>query len=130
MKIDGESSRLSLTKAGSLTHAALGVESATGVGLPVADVCHKTASGSTAFVATHPAGSAGGVTPSKFSLKPAIRLPTTVVEAMALPLPAPGHPLLTVNEAMLVRVEPQVAIVVLLITWARVVTPPASVVGL
>jgi hypothetical protein len=56
MAIGGESSRLSLTTAGLFTHAAL-------------ELCHKTISGSTALVAVHPAGSAGGVTPSKFSLK-------------------------------------------------------------
>ena len=38
MGIDGESSRLSLTTAGSLTNAALGSESATGVGVPEFEV--------------------------------------------------------------------------------------------
>ena len=95
MGINGESSRLSLTTAGSLTHAALGSESATGIGLPVADVCQKMLSGLTGFVATHPGGSAGGVTPSKFSLKPGTKDPRTVTEALAFPLVLPGQPLLT-----------------------------------
>jgi hypothetical protein len=69
MAIGGESSRLSLTTAGLFTHAALGSESAGGAGNPEFELCHKTISGSTALVAVHPAGSAGGVTPSKFSLK-------------------------------------------------------------
>jgi hypothetical protein len=65
----GESSRLSLTTAGSFIHAALGSESAGGAGNPEFDDCQKMLSGLMAFVATHPAGSAGGVTLSKFSLK-------------------------------------------------------------
>jgi hypothetical protein len=65
----GESSRLSLTTAGLFTHAALGSESAGGAGNPVFELCQKMLSGLIALVATHPAGSAGGVTPSKFSLK-------------------------------------------------------------
>jgi hypothetical protein len=65
----GESSRLSLTTAGLFTHAALGTESATGVGTPEFELCHKIISGSTVLVATQPTGRAGGVTPSKFSLK-------------------------------------------------------------
>lgn len=48
-------------------NAALGGESATGVGTPEFDATHNGA-GPCAFVATHPAGSAGGVTLSKFSL--------------------------------------------------------------
>jgi len=128
--IDGESSRLSLTTAGSLTNAAFGNESATGVGTPEFDVTQSMPSGSTAFVAVHPEGSAGGVTLSKFSLKRPTRVPTTLTEAMALPLLPPGQPLLIVNEAVLVRVEPQVSGVVLLITWARVVVLPASVLTL
>lgn len=48
-------------------NAALGGESATGVGIPEFDVTHNGA-GPCAFVATHSAGSAGGVTLSKFSL--------------------------------------------------------------
>src|SRR5450759_2185669 len=49
--------------------AAFGSESAAGAGAPVFDVTHNIASGSTALAATQPAGSAGGVTPSKFSRK-------------------------------------------------------------
>jgi hypothetical protein len=129
MRIDGESSRLSLTTAGSSMNAALGGESATGVGTPELEVTHSGA-GPDALTATHPAGSAGGVTLSKFSLKRPTRVPTTVTEAMALPLLPLGQPLLIVNEAVLVRVEPQVSGVVLLITWARVVVLPASVLTL
>jgi hypothetical protein len=58
---------LSLTEGGSLTHAAFGGESAGGDGTPVFEVCQRIPSGSIAFVAVHPAGSIGGVTPSKFS---------------------------------------------------------------
>jgi hypothetical protein len=57
---------LSLTVAGSLTHAAFGGESAGGDGNPELDVCHKTPSGLIAFAAVQPGGSAGGVAPSKF----------------------------------------------------------------
>src|SRR5438477_6408573 len=63
----GESSRLSLTVAGSLIHAAFGGESAGGDGNPELDVCHNTPSGLIAFVAVQPEGSVGAVTPSKFS---------------------------------------------------------------
>jgi hypothetical protein len=62
----GEVSLLSLTVAGSLTHAAFGGESAGGDGNPELDVCHNTPSGLIAFMAVQPGGSAGGVTPSKF----------------------------------------------------------------
>ena len=62
----GESSRLSLTVAGSLTHAAFGSVSAGGDGNPELDVCHNTPSGLITFAAVQPGGSAGGVTPSKF----------------------------------------------------------------
>src|SRR3989442_8696978 len=62
----GESSRLSLTVAGSLIHAAFGGESAGGDGNPELDVCRNTPSGLIAFAAVQPGGSAGGVTPSKF----------------------------------------------------------------
>jgi hypothetical protein len=92
MCIDGESSRLSLITVGLLIHAALGSESATGVGVPVADVCQNMLSGSTAFVATHPAGSVGGVTASKFSLKIFPRGPITLIKALAFPLPLPAQP--------------------------------------
>src|SRR5437016_14351269 len=65
----GESSRLSLVVAGSFTQAALGNESAGGAGNPEFEVCQNTPSGLMALVAAHPAGNAGGVTPSKFSPK-------------------------------------------------------------
>src|SRR6266446_6655741 len=67
--MSGVSRRLSLTTAGSLMKAELGVESATGVGSPEFEVTHRIPSGSTALAAVHPAGSAGTVTPSKFSKK-------------------------------------------------------------
>ena len=60
----GESSRLSLTTWGLSTKAAFGAVSKGGVGIPVFDVVHSGA-GPWAFVAVQPAGSAGGVTPSK-----------------------------------------------------------------
>ena len=44
---------------GSLIQAAFGGESAGGDGSPVFEVCQKIPSGSIAFVAVHPAGSAG-----------------------------------------------------------------------
>src|SRR5207249_4082064 len=65
--IGSESRRLSLTRGGSLTHAAFGGESAGGIGFPESDVCHNTPSGSIALLAVQPAGSADGVTKSKFS---------------------------------------------------------------
>ena len=65
--MDSESSRLSLTTAGSSINAALGKVSAGGTGTPEFDVTHK-GGGPCAFVATQPGGSAGGVTLSKFSL--------------------------------------------------------------
>src|SRR4029453_5657534 len=63
----GESSRLSLTPAGSSMNAALGGVSAGGVGTPELDV---TQSGGCpcAFVAVQSGGNAGGVMPSKFSV--------------------------------------------------------------
>ena len=63
----GESSRLSLTTAGSSMNAALGGESAGGIGTPELDVT-QSGGGPCAFVATQSGGSAGGVTPSKFSI--------------------------------------------------------------
>ena len=66
MAMVGESSRLSLTSSGSSTKAALGSESAGGGGSPASEVTQSGA-GPEPFV-VHPAGSAGGVTPSKFWL--------------------------------------------------------------
>ena len=54
--------------AGSLTKAALGNESATGVGTPAFEVTQNIPSVPAALNTDQPAGSAGGVTPSKFSL--------------------------------------------------------------
>jgi hypothetical protein len=68
MAILGESSRLSLIASGSFTNTALGAESAGGNGSPSFEVTQNMLSGSIALVAVHPGGSAGGVTPSKFSL--------------------------------------------------------------
>ena len=62
-----ESSRLSLTTAGSSMNAALGNVSAGGMGTPEFDVTQK-GGGPCAFVANQPGGNAGGVTLSKFSL--------------------------------------------------------------
>ena len=64
---ENESSRLSLTTAGSSMNAALGGVSAGGIGTPELDVT-QSGGGPSAFVANHPTGNAGGVTLSKFSL--------------------------------------------------------------
>src|SRR4029077_8297458 len=61
-----ESSRLSLTTAGSSMNAALGGVSAGGIGTPESDVTHN-GGGPCAFIATQSGGNAGGVTPSKYS---------------------------------------------------------------
>jgi hypothetical protein len=61
---------LSLTVAGSLTHAAFGGESAGGDGNPEFDVCHNTPSGLIAFMAVQPGGNVGGVMLSKFWKNP------------------------------------------------------------
>jgi hypothetical protein len=63
----GESSRLSLTVPGLSTKAAFGGVSKGGVGMPELEVSHS-GGGPSAFVAVQPAGRAGGVTPSKFSV--------------------------------------------------------------
>ena len=60
----GESSRLSLTTWGLSMKAAFGAESKGGGGKPELEVVHSGA-GPWAFVAVQPAGSWGGVTPSK-----------------------------------------------------------------
>src|SRR6476620_579123 len=65
---DGESSRLSLTTAGSSMNAAFGDVSAGGVGTPLLEVT-QSGGGPSASVANQPWGNAGGVTPSKFSLR-------------------------------------------------------------
>jgi hypothetical protein len=62
-----ESSRLSLTAAGSSTYTALGGESAGGIGTPEFELTHS-GGGPCAFVAIQSGGKAGGVTASKFSL--------------------------------------------------------------
>src|SRR5439155_27090495 len=85
----GESSRLPLVVAGSFTQAALGNESAGGAGNPEFEVCQKTPSGLMALVAAHPAGNAGGVTPSKFSPK-GTHGPRRRTVAIASPAPAPA----------------------------------------
>jgi hypothetical protein len=70
----GESSRLSLMLSGSLTNAAFGEESKGGNGSPSFEVTHNMPSGSIALLAVQPGGSAGGVTPSKFSLNTVVGL--------------------------------------------------------
>jgi hypothetical protein len=120
----GESRRLSLTTAGSLTNAAFGSESAGGAGSPAFEVTHG-GSGPLAFVAVHPAGSAGGVTPSKFSLNAVTSGPTTATEAGAEPDP----PSVDVNEAVLLSVVPHVSLVVSVVTWTCVLVLPGSVVS-
>lgn len=70
----GESSRLSLIASGSLTNPAFGDESKGGNGSPSFEVTNNMPSGSIALVAVHPAGSVGGVTPSKFSLNTVVGL--------------------------------------------------------
>ena len=67
----GDSSRLSLIVAGSLTPAEFGNESDGGSGEPEFELVHNIASGLATFDATHPAGNAGGVRASKFSEKTA-----------------------------------------------------------
>lgn len=59
-----ESSRLSLTTPGASMNAALGGESAGGIGTPEFDV-PQSGAGPCAFVAIQSGGSAGGVTLSK-----------------------------------------------------------------
>src|SRR6266545_2445751 len=97
----GESRRLSLTTAGSSTNAAFGAESAGGAGVPALEVTHS-GPGPAALVAVHPAGSAGAVTPSKFSLNKVTSGPTTATEAGAEPDP----PSVDVNDAVLLSVVP------------------------
>jgi hypothetical protein len=91
----GESSRLSLTTPGLSTKAAFGGVSAGGVGMPELDVCHS-GGGPSAFVAVQPAGNAGGVTPSKFSLnvvsgcaQEAVPASSTSVRGVELVVPDP-----------------------------------------
>jgi hypothetical protein len=64
--MDSESSRLSLTTAGSSINAAFGGVSAGGIGTPESDVTHN-GGGPSAFVAIQSGGNAGGVTKSKCS---------------------------------------------------------------
>jgi hypothetical protein len=60
---------LSLRASGALIQPAFGAEYAGGAGRPVAELCHRTPSGSMAFSVNHPPGSVGGVTLSKLELK-------------------------------------------------------------
>lgn len=71
----GESSLLSLTTAGSSTKAALGAVSGVEVEFT------QSGEGPLAFVALHPAGRAGAVTPSKLSLNTVVSGPTTDSDA-------------------------------------------------
>src|SRR5439155_26927416 len=79
--MDGESSLLSLNTAGSSMNAALGGVSAGGVGTPLFDVT-QSGGGPRAFVASHPAGNAGGTTFSKLSLH--VRGKEHAVQVLAL----------------------------------------------
>src|SRR3954447_4604538 len=79
----GVSSRLSLRVAGSSMKASLGEVS--GV---VAEVVHKVAP--LAFVADHPAGSAGATTPSKFSPRATLTTPVTKSNVIVPRLVAPS----------------------------------------
>lgn len=63
-----ESSRLSLKTSGSSMDAALGAVFAGGIGSPESDVI-QSGGGPNTFVASHPCGKAGGVTPSKSSFE-------------------------------------------------------------
>ena len=95
----GESSRLSLTTCGLSTKAAFGGVSAGGVGMPEFEVCHS-GGGPSAFAAVHPAGSAGGVTPSKFSLNVVVgcaqeALPASSTSVLAVELPVAVPPAAT-----------------------------------
>src|SRR5436190_458255 len=85
----GVSRCLSLTTAGSFTNASFGAVS--GV---VVEVTHKIPSGFMTLAATQPAGNAGAVTPSKFSLKtvPAHGLPVAVAVAVAVGVGDGGVP--------------------------------------
>jgi hypothetical protein len=97
IRMSGELRRLSLISSGSFTNAAFGEESADGNGSPSFDVTQNMSSGSITLIAVHPAGNAGGVTPSKFSLNTVVELghrdcsthasrPSTV-ERVATPTP-------------------------------------------
>src|ERR1044072_2053960 len=88
MGMISESSRLSLTTAGSSIKTAFGAVSATGVGTPEFEVTHKGA-GPTAFIAAQPAGTTGGVRLSKFSLN-GKQGPNRRTVAIASPVPAPA----------------------------------------
>src|SRR5262245_66417550 len=88
MGIIGESNRLSLTTLGSSMKAAFGAVSATGVGTPEFEVTHNGA-GPAALNAAQPAGRAGGVRLSKFSLN-GRQGPNRTTVAIASPVPAPA----------------------------------------
>jgi hypothetical protein len=103
----GETRRLSLTVAGSLTNAAFGAESAAGAGFPLVDVVHSGAA-PCGFVAVQPAGRVGAVTPSKFALKAVVSGPSTWIAADALSEP----PFALANEAVFESVAPHVLDVV------------------
>ena len=67
--------------------------------MPVLDVCHSGA-GPSAFVAVQPAGSAGGATPSKFSLNVVVgsaqeALPASSASVLAVELVVPDPPAAT-----------------------------------
>ena len=119
--IVGESSRLSLTVAGSFTKAAFGAEFAAGDGVPEFDVVQSGAA-PVALAAVQPAGRAGAVTPSKFWLIVVASGPSTCIAAEALFEP----PFALVNEAVFESVAPHVPVLVPLTTWTCVLAPAAS----
>ena len=84
-----------------IDHAAFGGESAGGDGTPAFEVCQKIPSGSIAFVAVHPAGSVGGVTPSKVSANTVIRSEPGGHSGVAglTAAKGPGWPALRANSA-------------------------------
>ena len=114
---------MSLTNGGSSTDAAFGGESAGGDGTPESDVTHS-GTPPCAFAAVQPAGSAGGLTPSKSSEKKISG--DSVIVAVAEPEPT----LSVVMEAVLLNTVPHVPLEVSLTTCACVLVPPARLVGL
>ena len=75
---------MSATTAGSLIKAAFGAVSATGVGVPAADVTQRVVSVPEVTAVVQPAGRAGAVTPSKFSLKTLLKFPQVGVGVAVL----------------------------------------------
>jgi hypothetical protein len=110
--IEGESSALSLTVAGSSIQAAFGAELATGAGVPLFEVTQRPVP--LALEAVQPAGSVGAATASKLSGSSVAGGPTTAIDAEELAVPE----FELVNDAVLESDAPQLSEVVLLTTWA------------